>query len=167
MKKYIYLILFVTLLTASCNSTSKDSPIKEKIENKNTTTIKSISQILNSTNNYNETTLDELPPWPEEMQIEGDLRQWLKVVFKGEQIVGVIWKSKPGKLQLNNYPYDEMVLVLEGAVTLQPKGEVPKTYQVGDVFFVPKGYNGTWEMKNDFKEFIIVEREAWISAEGE
>ncbi|WP_044210442.1 cupin domain-containing protein [Flammeovirga sp. OC4] len=110
---------------------------------------------------YNEKTLTELPSWPEEYKIHGDLRQWEKVVYKGEELVGAIWMSKSGKLKVDGYPYDQFVLVIEGKVTLQPEGEKEKTYFPGDVFFVPKNYAGTWDMPSDYKELIVVERKAW------
>lgn len=124
-------------------------------------------QILKTHDQFNEKTLPQLPAWPEEMVVSGDLRQWQTVVYKGEQIVGAIWLSKPGKLQIDGYPFDQMVLVLDGSVTLQPDGEQEQTYYKGDIFFVPKGYKGSWEMPGDYKEFITVEKNAWIEVEGE
>lgn len=126
-----------------------------------------LSQIANNHGHFNEDSMDPLPTWPAEMVINGDLRQWQKVVFKGEQIIGAIWLSKQGKLQIDGYPYDQMVLVLDGSVTLQPEGGQDVTYNTGDIFLVPKGYKGTWEMPGDYKEYITVETKAWVEVEGE
>ncbi|WP_082795771.1 cupin domain-containing protein [Flammeovirga sp. SJP92] len=110
---------------------------------------------------YNEKTLTALPSWPEEYKLHGDLRQWEKVVYKGEELVGAIWMSKSGKLKVDGYPYDQFVLVIDGKVKLQPEGQEEKIYFPGDVFFVPKNYAGTWDMPTDYKELIVVERKAW------
>ncbi|WP_315982527.1 hypothetical protein [Aliamphritea spongicola] len=66
-----------------------------------------------------------VPEWPEEMKVAGDLRHWEQVVFQGNELVGVVWLSMPGTLKLEDYPFDQMVLVLEGSVTLEPmEGDV-------------------------------------------
>lgn len=116
---------------------------------------------------FNESTMPEIPAWPDEMIVRGDLRQWQQVVFMGEQIVAAIWMSREGKLQIDGYPFDQMVLVLEGSVTLHPDGGVEETHGEGDVFFVSKGYRGTWEMPGNYKELIAVEKNAWVEVEGE
>lgn len=126
-----------------------------------------LSRIVEDHEQFNEETMPQLPAWPDEMVIGGDLRQWQKVIFKGSQIIVAIWMSKYGKLQIDGYPFDQMVLVLEGSVKLQPAGEQEETYNKGDVFFVPKGYKGTWDMNEDYKELIVVEKNAWVEVEGE
>lgn len=125
-----------------------------------------LAQIFKAHEQFNEDTLPEQPAWPEEMIVEGDLRQWQKVVIDGSQIIAAIWMSKPGKLRIDGYPYDQMVLVLEGSVTLQPDGGPEQTHHAGDIFFVSKGYNGSWEMPGDYKELIVVEKNAWVEIEG-
>lgn len=126
-----------------------------------------LSRILETHEKFNEQTMPQLPPWPEEMVVSGDLRQWQEVVFSGEQIVGAVWLSQPGKLQIDEYPFDQIVLVLEGSVTLQTDDQPERTYTAGDIFFLPKGYQGTWAMPGVYKEFIVVEKNAWVESEGE
>lgn len=126
-----------------------------------------LTRIVEDHGQFNEETMPALDPWPESMKVSGDLRHWQKVVFKGEQVVVAIWQSKPGKLQIDGYPYDQMVLVLEGSVKLQPEGQQEETHGKGDIFFVPKGYKGTWDMADDYKELIAVQKAAWVEVEGE
>lgn len=126
-----------------------------------------LSQILGNHAAFSPDTMKQLPAWPEEMVIKGSLEQWQTVVYNGQQIVGAIWYSHAGKLKIDGYPYDQMVLVLEGSVTLHPEGGKEQTYTTGDIFFVPKGYRGTWEMPGPYKEYITVEKKAWVEIEGE
>ena len=126
-----------------------------------------LEEFLKNNSDFNSKTLSSLPSWPDEVKLEGDLRHWEKVVFKGEQIVGVIWLSMPGILKLENYPFDQTVFVLEGSITLTEKGRESKTYYKGDIFFLPKGFTGTWKMKNKYKELIIVDKKAWTDLAGE
>ena len=126
---------------------------------------KDIFRIIGSTNIYDDSQLTELDPWPEETRISGSLRHWEKVVFKGEELVGDIWKSEPGILRDVDYPFDQVVFILEGSLILTPdEGEV-QHYKKGDVFLYPKGFTGLWEMPEDYKELIIIDRKAWDSEE--
>lgn len=45
----------------------------------------------------------EQPPWPEEMRQSGSLRQWMKVVIRAEELVGVLWGSEPGVIAIPSY----------------------------------------------------------------
>jgi len=126
---------------------------------------KDIFRIIGSTNIYDDSQLTELDPWPEETRISGSLRHWEKVVFKGEELVGDIWKSEPGILRDVDYPFDQVVFILEGSLILTPdEGEV-QHYKKGDIFLYPKGFTGLWEMPEDYKELIIIDRKAWDSEE--
>ncbi|MBB3699435.1 DUF861 domain-containing protein [Flammeovirga yaeyamensis] len=159
MKKLILPILM--LLTCFSCKTMQKQETEIRFAESLGGTIPSVTGLLETHTMYHEKTLTKLPDWPKEYQISGDLRQWEKVIYRGEEMVGAIWMSKPGKLQVESYPYDQMVLVLEGDVTLNPTNGEKKVYRPGDLFFVPKGYSGTWEMDSDYKEFIIVEKKAW------
>jgi len=108
----------------------------------------------------------ELPPWPAEMRLSGSLRQWLKVVIRGEELVGVLWASEPGVIGIEHYPYDQTVIVIEGDVTLTPRGGTATTYRPGDIFLLRRGYAGTWAMTEFYKELIIVHRPAFEAQDG-
>ena len=105
-------------------------------------------------------------PWPEEMRQSGSLRQWMKVAFRSEQLVGVLWGSEPGVIAMEHYPYDETVIVIEGDVTLTPRGGTATTYRAGDIFLLRRGYAGTWAMTEFYKELIIVHRPAFEAQDG-
>ena len=122
-------------------------------------------RIIGSSGLYDDSQLTELDPWPEETRISGSLRHWEKVVFMGEELVGDIWKSEPGILRDVDYPYDQVVFVLEGSLILKPDNGPEQHYKKGDVFLYPKGFTGLWEMPGDYKELIIIDRKAWDAAE--
>lgn len=128
---------------------------------------KDIFKIIGSTNIYDDSQLIELDPWPKETAISGSLRHWEKVVFKGEELVGDIWKSEPGVLRDVNYPFDQVVFILEGELILRPDNGEIQHYKKGDIFLYPKGFTGLWEMPIDYKELIIIDRKAWNAEEGE
>lgn len=109
--------------------------------------------------------LDRIPPWPAEQVLKGTNEHALKVLHKGEFVV-TVYAAEPALIDISYpYPYDEFVLVLEGEVTLTSRDGEKQTYKVGDTFLVPKGWQGTWDMPQKFREMIIVESRAWVANE--
>jgi uncharacterized cupin superfamily protein len=108
--------------------------------------------------------LEELPPWPAELILEGGGAHWQKELHRGEVAIA-LYASEPAVLEVSDpFPYDEFVLVVEGEVTLTPLDGAAKTYHVGDTFLVPKGWRGTWAMPVNYRELIVVETGAWIAS---
>ncbi|MGB2451242.1 MAG: cupin domain-containing protein, partial [Porticoccaceae bacterium] len=90
---------------------------------------------------------------------------WQKVVHKGDFVVA-LYESEAALIDVS-YPfsYDEFVTVLEGRVILTSLSGEKQTYEVGDSFLVPKGWQGTWDMPVKFREMIIIETKAWVASE--
>lgn len=126
---------------------------------------KSIFKIIGTAHIYDDSQLIELDPWPKETAISGSLRHWEKVVFKGDELVGAIWKSEPGILRDVDYPFDQVVFVMDGELILVPDNGEKQHYTKGDVFLYPKGFTGLWKMPKNYKELIIIERKAWDKEE--
>jgi len=122
---------------------------------------KDIVTIVGNNAIYRDDQLTELDPWSKDVAISGSLKHWEKVVFKGEELIGVIWKSEFGVMRDVDYPFDQVVVVLEGALTLRPDKGPVQQYKEGDIFLYPKGFTGLWEMPEDYKELIIIDRNAW------
>jgi quinohemoprotein ethanol dehydrogenase len=104
-----------------------------------------------------------LPPWPTSMVKWGDEHHALRTVYSGEFTVD-LYEASDGEVEVVDQPYDEFVHVLHGFCTLTPQGGKPQTYQVGDVFVVPKGFTGTWEGRQGFRELIVIETSAYKRA---
>lgn len=86
-------------------------------------------------------------------------------IFEGENIVA-IWDSGPAKLIFDEpSQYDEFVLVLKGELILSDNEGNSANYKQGDMFILPKGFTGTWEMPKDFRELIVIDTEAYNGAE--
>ncbi len=39
-------------------------------------------------------------------------------------------------------------------------------YSAGESLVVPKGFKGTWEMIGNYREVVVIEKEAWVREEG-
>ena len=97
--------------------------------------------------------------------LSGANKHWQKVVHKGDFVVA-LYESEAALIDVS-YPfaYDEFVTVLEGRVILTSLSGEKQTYEVGDSFLVPKGWQGTWDMPVKFREMIIIETKAWVAGE--
>ena len=123
--------------------------------------IESIIKIIGNDGVFNDSQLTALEPWPEDVAISGSLKHWEKIVFKGKELIGVIWKSEYGVMRDVDYPFDQVVLVLEGKLVLTPDEGPVQRYSEGDLFLYPKGFTGLWEMPENYKELIIIDRNKW------
>ncbi len=112
-----------------------------------------------------EMTLESIPPFPVEMDMERERENWERVLHQGDFVVA-IFEASPAIIDISDpFPYDEFVLVLEGEVTLTNIDGGKQTYKHGDTFLVPKGWLGTWDMPVKYREMIIVDTQAWLAGE--
>ena len=112
-----------------------------------------------------EMTLERIPPFPAEIVLEGESENWEQVLHQGDFVVA-IFEASSAIIDISEpFPYDEFVLVLEGQVTLTHIDGEKQTYKPGDTFLVPKGWLGTWDMPDKYREMIVIETKAWLGAE--
>ncbi|MEH6551758.1 MAG: cupin domain-containing protein [Pseudomonadales bacterium] len=110
--------------------------------------------------------LDPIAPYPPESVLKGDQKNWMKTLHQGE-IVVALYESTAAVIDAKSpYPYDEFIVVLEGEITLSHIDGNIQTFKAGENFFIPKGWQGTFEMSDNFREIIIVETKAWNNTEG-
>lgn len=103
--------------------------------------------------------LEGMPAWPPEILKKGVESHRSHGFFAG-QFVTMVYDADDGLLEFNDYPFDEFVQVLNGTSILTAAGGEPQEFTVGDHFVVPKGFTGTWEMRGNFRELIIMEANA-------
>jgi uncharacterized cupin superfamily protein len=66
-----------------------------------------------------------------------------------------LWESGPGTLVTDYYPNDEYCFVLEGTLSITNKNGSRNEFGPGETFVIPKGWAGTWHMKNHFKKQFV------------
>ncbi len=104
-----------------------------------------------------------MPEWPPEILKQGVESHRSHDFFSG-QLVTMVYDADDGLLHFVDYPFDEFVHVLNGTAVLTDDGGSPQEFNVNDNFIVPKGFTGTWEMRGNFRELIVIEANAM--AEG-
>ena len=103
---------------------------------------------------------------PEDI-IEGTHRPRGEVLHYGDQLIIEIYEDGPG---IYNFPdpfaFDEYVDIQSGKLILTGADGVKHEYIAGDKLVVPKGWSGTWEMLGNYRELIVIDREAYEEAYG-
>ncbi|MBT6202257.1 MAG: cupin domain-containing protein [Alphaproteobacteria bacterium] len=72
----------------------------------------------------------------------------------GNVNVGV-WQCTPCTEETRGYPYDQCCFVLEGMMTITNQSGHAETCIPGDVFVIPRGFNGSSRMTGNFKNCSI------------
>jgi len=110
--------------------------------------------------------LGEYPPLPKEIVLEGSVKHRGHVFFSGEEIVVEVWEAGPAKLSIAEpFPYDEYVFIQSGKLILTDAKGKKTEYVEGDSLVVPRGFTGTWEMLGNYRELVVIEKEAYERAE--
>ena len=101
--------------------------------------------------------LEPMSPWPENMQLKTIATQRQKIWYPGEKLTCMVYEADDGLLQFTDLPYDEQVIVLNGTAILTSEDGERHVFTKGDVFVAPKGWTGTWELKDGYRELITFE----------
>lgn len=103
---------------------------------------------------------------PEDV-LEGNTRPRGEVLHYGDQLIIEVYEDDPATFNLGEPTvYDEFVLVLSGKLILTAADGVSQEYVAGDSLLLPKGFTGTWKMLGNFRELIVIERDAYEKAFG-
>lgn len=103
---------------------------------------------------------------PEDV-LQGNHRPRGEILHYGEQLITEVYEDDPATFNMGEPTvYDEFVLILSGKLILTAADGVSQEYVAGDSLVVPKGFTGTWKMLGNYRELIVIEREAYEKAYG-
>ena len=66
-----------------------------------------------------------------------------------------VWTCDTFREHISSFPYDELFLVVEGAVTITETGSVPQTFRAGDVFIVRGGTECDFAVSGPFRKVYV------------
>jgi len=66
-----------------------------------------------------------------------------------------VWECAPCTERVRDYPFDQCCFVLEGSLTITDENGHSETFGAGDAFIIPRGFNGDWQMTEQYKNFFI------------
>jgi uncharacterized cupin superfamily protein len=124
------------------------------------------------TESLNAVELEAFEPWPDAFVISGVSEHAEKELYRGE-FVASLYEAKPLVLDISiPYSIDEFVWVLDGELILTHVEGRSETFVAGDTLLVPRGWKGTWEMRGNFREFVVIETRAndsenWLEMLGQ
>jgi uncharacterized cupin superfamily protein len=98
--------------------------------------------------------LPEIPLWPSEMMPRPVASNRNKVWYAGEDLICMVYEADDGVVAFADLPYDEQVQILNGRAVLTSADGRTDVFEQGDVFVAPKGWTGTWEMLDGYRELI-------------
>lgn len=55
-----------------------------------------------------------------------------------------VWEAEAYAERVQDYPYDEIVFVVTGSVSIVDEGGKEEHFGAGDCFFLQRGFNGYW-----------------------
>ena len=66
-----------------------------------------------------------------------------------------VWEAGEGRLDLEDFPFTEYVLMISGVVTVIEQNGDSMTFKAGDTFVIPKGWTGIWDVQERMKKQIV------------
>ena len=63
------------------------------------------------------------------------------------------WEAKAYSERLDDYPYDEIVFVVEGSISIVDENGNDELFTPGECFFLQRGFNGYWNQHETLKIF--------------
>jgi uncharacterized cupin superfamily protein len=64
-----------------------------------------------------------------------------------------LWEAEAYSERLEDYPYDEIVFVVEGSISIVDEDGNDERFEAGDCFFMQRGFNGYWNQLQTLKIF--------------
>jgi len=111
--------------------------------------------------------LEEYPAMAAEEVLEGGSGQRGEVFFVGDELAVGVWEADASILAVTEpFDYDEFVTVLSGKLILTDDQGTAVEYLPGESVVIPKGFTGTWQMLGNYREIYVMEKEAFMRAEG-
>lgn len=67
-----------------------------------------------------------------------------------------VWEATAATWTEDDYPVEEVCVVLAGHLRLTDADGVAHDLRDGDAFHLPKGWSGTWEVVEDMRKFYVI-----------
>lgn len=83
-----------------------------------------------------------------------------RATLPGTPTIAGAWEGEPGWVEINQWPYHEVCVILSGRVAIVSSDGDRVEFAAGDAFLVPKGFNGSWHtLEPTQKIFVGVQAE--------
>jgi uncharacterized cupin superfamily protein len=96
------------------------------------------------------------PTGPREGFDSGDPQTGTIVFFEGHGVCVGVWECTPGGWAIVDRPTTETMVLLGGTVTITPLDGEPVQLVEGDVFVLPKGWSGRWDVTETVRKLFVL-----------
>ena len=76
-----------------------------------------------------------------------------EIIQSPTEVRAGVWEATAYSEKLIDYPYNEIVFILEGSISIIDEDEYEELFRPGDCFFITKGFNGIWKQHETIKIF--------------
>ena len=64
-----------------------------------------------------------------------------------------VWEATAYAEKITDYPFNEIVFIVEGSISIFDEDNREERFEPGDCFFLEKGFNGEWRQHSQLKIF--------------
>ncbi len=86
----------------------------------------------------------------------GDPQMAATVFFSGHGVEVGVWECTAGGWAIVDRPTTETMMLLRGTATITPAQGAPVSLSEGDVFVLPKGWSGRWDIAETVRKFYVL-----------
>ena len=99
----------------------------------------------------------ELAPWGPRVGFDsGDPQTSGVIFFEGHGVSVGVWECTPGGWTITERADTETMLLLRGTATITPLGGDPVDLEEGDVFVLPRGWSGRWDVTETVRKLYVI-----------
>ncbi len=86
----------------------------------------------------------------------GDPKMHYAELMNGDTLESGVWSATAGGFTVDSYSVDEVMLMLSGKMRLTAVDGTVTELSEGDVFYIPKGWQGRWDTIEDMQKFYVI-----------
>jgi len=121
-----------------------------------TDTLPTVAPLLHFSALHGDAVRGPLEAWGQREGADaGDPQTSGLLLVSTDALVAGVWECTPGGWNTVNRSASEAMLFLSGRARLTTQGCEPVIFQAGDTFFLPKGWNGRWEVLETVRKFFV------------
>jgi uncharacterized cupin superfamily protein len=100
-------------------------------------------------------------PWnPNDVLLTNGMKPVGAKSFEARGLTLGTWACNKGAVDIQGHPVDEACFVTSGSVTLTDRNGRSETFNAGQGFLLPRGFQGEWAQSDDFEKlFVAISRE--------
>ena len=110
---------------------------------------------------HNGEIVQDMSDW-KDMPLVGDLvgntaprerffRAFDSIIPNPTEVRAGIWEASEYSEKVEDYPYNELVIVIEGSISMLDEAGSEDRFEAGDCFFIEQGFCGEWRQHGNVK----------------